>query len=370
MLKAVIRGIRLPVFAMVVLLCWGCATTQETQMLQRNNSLLIQQVQNLEDRVQKIERQVQGGGGEEGGKSMGLADIDSRLEELQVRLGSVSGQIENQGRQVDRMKQNMSLLESAVSSSAASKPEPDSSSAPKITIPGVEQPREGAAGAAAKTPPASPAGASSVPPQSQGAGAGSATAGSGASSKTPAAAPSGPSAAQPAAPSSAQAGPAVKSPAAPASNAGANTTASASAGASAPVPSPSASAPRSENPEKAKFDKALQMFQQGQYENARKEFQDFVGKYPTSDYAATALYYTGEAYYSEKRYNEAISSYQKILDRYPKGNRVPFALLKQANAFEKLGDSTAARILYERLVDQYPSSPQAQVAGKKLKEGR
>lgn len=123
-----------------------------------------------------------------------------------------------------------------------------------------------------------------------------------------------------------------------------------------------------ESPEKAHFDRASQLFQQGQYERARKEFQSFVSKYPKSPMADNALYSAGECYLSEKRYQDAIEVFQQVLDRYPKGDRVPHALLKQGTAFQQLGDNTAARILYERLVEKYPDSSQAQIAQKKLKQ--
>jgi|GEM_PF-501702 len=137
--------------------------------------------------------------------------------------------------------------------------------------------------------------------------------------------------------------------------------------ASAP-PAPPVSVPEKENLEKNQYDKASQLFQQGQFEPARKEFQSFVSKYPKSELADDALFSLGECYLSEKKYQDAIEGYQQLLDRYPNGNRVPYALLRQGTAFQQLGDTTAARILYERLVDKYPNSPQAQAAEKKLKQ--
>lgn len=122
------------------------------------------------------------------------------------------------------------------------------------------------------------------------------------------------------------------------------------------------------DPEKDLYDKASELFQQGQYEPARKEFQNFLAKYPKSERADNALFSVGECYNQEKRYQEAIEAYQKVLDRYPNGNRVPHALFKQGTAFQQLGDATAARILFERLVEKYPGTPQAQAAEKRLKQ--
>jgi tol-pal system protein YbgF len=126
--------------------------------------------------------------------------------------------------------------------------------------------------------------------------------------------------------------------------------------------------PEKPNPEKTAYDTAMQLFQQGQFGSARKEFLGFASKYPKSDHADNALFLAGECSYSEHHYQEAIETYQQLLDRYPNGNRVPHALLKQGAAFQQLGDATAARILYERLVEKYPNTPQAQAAQKRLKQ--
>lgn len=236
-------------------LCWGCATPQETANLQQSINILF-------DRVQKLENQVQGMQGTEQ-----KADLYARMEELQVKIGSLSGQLEEQQRRISRL---------------------------------------GTAAPAAAPPSSSAAPASSY-----------------------AAAPS--AAAEPAA-------------------------------------TPRIVIKEEKNPEKAMYDNALQLYQQGKFLEARKEAKNFVDKYPNSDLADNALFLVGEAYYSEKSYKEAIESYQQLLDRYPKGNKVPSALLKQAGSFQKLGDATAARILYERIAESYPGTPQAQLAAKELKQ--
>ena len=134
------------------------------------------------------------------------------------------------------------------------------------------------------------------------------------------------------------------------------------------APPPQGAAQERDNPEKAAFERASQLFQQGKYDAARKEFQSYYSKYPKSETADNALFSVGECYFAEKKYQDAIEAYQQVLDRFPKGNRVPYALLKQGNSFQQIGDSTAARIIFERLVEKYPGTPQAQIAEKKLKQ--
>jgi tol-pal system protein YbgF len=121
-------------------------------------------------------------------------------------------------------------------------------------------------------------------------------------------------------------------------------------------------------PDKAAFDKASQLFQQGKFEPARKEYQGLLAKYPKSEFADNALFNVGECYMSEKRYQDAIETYQQVIDKYPRGGKASQALLKQGTAFQQIGDTTAARIIYERLVEKYPGTPPAQAAEKKLKQ--
>ncbi len=131
---------------------------------------------------------------------------------------------------------------------------------------------------------------------------------------------------------------------------------------------PAIQPPPSQNPEKAAFDSAFDLFQKNQFANARQQFQGFMKQFPQSSMADSALYWIGECYYSEKQYQNSIETFQQVLNRYPSGNKTPNAMLKQAAAFQQIGDRTAARILYERLIDKFPRSPQAQIAKQKLKQ--
>jgi tol-pal system protein YbgF len=126
--------------------------------------------------------------------------------------------------------------------------------------------------------------------------------------------------------------------------------------------------PPDQNPEKAAYDRAFDLFQKNQFQNARQQFQGFLKQYPQSATADTALYWVGECYYAEKQYQNSIETFQQVLNRYPNGSKAPNAMLKQATAFQQIGDNTAARILYERLIEKFPKSPQAQIAKQKLKQ--
>jgi len=104
----------------------------------------------------------------------------------------------------------------------------------------------------------------------------------------------------------------------------------------------------------------------GNYEEARKGFQQLVESYPKSDHADNSQFWIGETYYNEKWYEKAILEYQKVIENYPSGNKVAAALLKQGLAFLQIGETNNARLLLKDLVAKYPGTSEAKVAQKKL----
>ncbi len=258
---------------------WGCATSQETATMQHSMNMLYERVQSIDRRLEGSENQ--------GQKS---ADLYTRIEELQMKVGALNGRIEELQYKIEQI------------SRTASQPAPAAEPQPSFVPPPI--------------PPLPSTGAASQP------------------------------------------APQITIPQAPPP---------APKGSATPAPEAKVSVPE-KDPEKALYDKASELFQQGQYDAARKEFQNFISKYPKSERADDALFTIGESYSQEKRNQEAIEAYQKVLDRYPGGNRVPHALFRQGVAFQQLGDATAARILFERLTEKFPGTPQAQAAEKRLKQ--
>ncbi len=114
------------------------------------------------------------------------------------------------------------------------------------------------------------------------------------------------------------------------------------------------------------YDSAYDAFKQEKYGRARTGFQNFLKKYPNTEYSANAQFWLGECYYSEKKYEQAILEYEKVIKNYPKGSKVPSAILKQGLAFLNIGDKSSAKVLLEQVVKDYPSTSQAKIAKAKL----
>ncbi len=115
------------------------------------------------------------------------------------------------------------------------------------------------------------------------------------------------------------------------------------------------------------YDFAKKLFDDGDKENARIQFENFINKYPESDNADNARFWIADSYYTEKWFEKAILEYQKVLEEYPKGNKLAAARLKQGYAFAELGEKANARLILKELVKKHPDSNEAKYAQKKLK---
>jgi tol-pal system protein YbgF len=107
------------------------------------------------------------------------------------------------------------------------------------------------------------------------------------------------------------------------------------------------------------YNDGYQTYQKGDMEGARRKFEAFLKQYPNTSFSDNAQFWIGETYYAKKDYEKAILEYEKVMVKYPEGDKVPAALLKQGLAFLELGDKANARNLLRRVMDRYPQSEQA-----------
>jgi len=122
-----------------------------------------------------------------------------------------------------------------------------------------------------------------------------------------------------------------------------------------------------EQTEQELYESAKKLFDDGEKENARIQFENFINRYPDSDNADNARFWIADSYYSEKWFEKAILEYQKVLEKYPDSNKMAAARLKQGYAFAELGEKANARLILKELLKKHPDSNEAQYAQKKLK---
>nr|WP_320017262.1 tol-pal system protein YbgF [uncultured Desulfobacter sp.] len=123
----------------------------------------------------------------------------------------------------------------------------------------------------------------------------------------------------------------------------------------------------SQGTEDGLYSYAKKLFDQGDLENARAQFENFISKYPDSKNADNARFWIADSYYAEKWYEKAILEYQKVLENYPNSNKNAAARLKQGYAFAALGEKANARLILKELISRYPNSQEAKYAKEKFK---
>ncbi len=119
--------------------------------------------------------------------------------------------------------------------------------------------------------------------------------------------------------------------------------------------------------EQALYDLAKKMFDDGDKEGARIQFENFINQYPKSKNSDNSRFWIADSYYAEKWYEKAILEYQKVLENYPDSNKTAAARLKQGYAFAELGEKANARLILKELIKRHPESKEAQYATEKLK---
>ncbi|MCB9521258.1 MAG: tol-pal system protein YbgF [Myxococcales bacterium] len=149
------------------------------------------------------------------------------------------------------------------------------------------------------------------------------------------------------------------------------TVAAAAPGPSAPAPSEESRAvPLAATNEAplAVYRRAVDQFNNAEYEASLGTLQQFVQMGPEPDYMDNALFWMGESLYGLGRYDEALRYFQRVVSEYPDGNKVPHALLKEALTWERLDNLSRARDVLSALVETYPTDEAADRARQRLRD--
>lgn len=122
----------------------------------------------------------------------------------------------------------------------------------------------------------------------------------------------------------------------------------------------------SDSPDRARYDRLLTMFRDGDLEGARQGFAGFLSEYPHSSLAPNARFWLGESYYGKKDFQKAIDAYDKVEIDYPSSEKVPAALLKKGYAYLAMKDLKRAHSAFRQVMTLYPGSAEAGRASDKL----
>ena len=118
--------------------------------------------------------------------------------------------------------------------------------------------------------------------------------------------------------------------------------------------------------EKKEFDNAKAVFKRANYQGARKQFDEFLLRYPHGGYAPAARFWKGNAEFLQGDYKAALLTLRPLQTAEPNYQKTPEALLAIANCYSELKDPQAARKTLEDLVEQYERTEAASVARDRL----
>lgn len=118
--------------------------------------------------------------------------------------------------------------------------------------------------------------------------------------------------------------------------------------------------------EKAAFDAALAAFQNGEFNDSRGLFANYIKQYPSSSLTPDAMFWLGNAQYATQRYQEAIDNFQALVQSIPNHPKAAEAMLSIASCHQELRQTDQARTVLNQLIERYPDSEAASVARDRL----
>jgi tol-pal system protein YbgF len=107
----------------------------------------------------------------------------------------------------------------------------------------------------------------------------------------------------------------------------------------------------------AAFDRAMQMFVDGQYRPAASAFQAFLDNHPESEDAPEARYYLGEALFKQAAYNDAAISYLASIRDWPQTSWAPDAVVKLSMSLIETDRTGEACSILGEFGKRYPKAP-------------
>lgn len=116
----------------------------------------------------------------------------------------------------------------------------------------------------------------------------------------------------------------------------------------------------------ARYDRAFELIQAREYEQAASAFSDFLADFPDSGLAANAQYWLAETYYVRSQFSEALPEFRAVLDEHPRSSKIPDAWLKVGYCEYELGNLDAAREALREVQAEYPDTTAARLARNRL----
>lgn len=118
--------------------------------------------------------------------------------------------------------------------------------------------------------------------------------------------------------------------------------------------------------EKADYDAAVLLFQDGKYKEAAEKFSRFAERWDESPYRPDALFWWGSSAFGAEDYKTTINSQNRLLKEYPKNVRASDAMLLVGSAQAAAGNAKAAAATFNKVLKTYPDTDAAAAAKARL----
>jgi TolA-binding protein len=105
----------------------------------------------------------------------------------------------------------------------------------------------------------------------------------------------------------------------------------------------------------------------GKLDLALQEFSDYLKWYGNTDLAANAQFYIAYIHYSQADYDDAAKEFDLVLEKYPSdNNKIPDALYYKGMSLTRLGKRTQGAEEFKKLLKDFPSNDYSRQACSQL----
>jgi TolA-binding protein len=119
--------------------------------------------------------------------------------------------------------------------------------------------------------------------------------------------------------------------------------------------------------EKLVFAKLLESYKKNDLQDVIKQKKLLESHYPQSAYMPSALYYIGSLEFQQNQFGEALRAFDQVIDRFSVSRKRVSALYGMGMTYKKLNLHQQADAVFHRIIDQYPGSPESQRAWLELR---
>ncbi|MHB1604912.1 MAG: tetratricopeptide repeat protein [Leptospirales bacterium] len=102
------------------------------------------------------------------------------------------------------------------------------------------------------------------------------------------------------------------------------------------------------------YRQAMNDYQQGHYDLAKKEFSQVTSQFPTSHLSSSAAFWVGQSDFNLKNYDQSVIEFKNVIKKYPDSPKRAVAYFKMARAYELLGKKKFAIHNYRRVLELFP----------------